>query len=60
MKKSTPKVTTGVIETAKPTVSSKPGIKIVHKEEETPIKKTGFTDFPSAKLSSIKTVDPFS
>jgi len=33
-------------------------IKIVEKEVIKP--KTGFTEFPSAKLTAIKTVDPFS
>lgn len=33
-------------------------IKVIEKEEIKP--KTGFTEFPTAKLTSIKTVDPFS
>lgn len=33
-------------------------IKVLEKEEIKP--KTGFTEFPTAKLTSIKTVDPFS
>ena len=35
----------------------KTGVVVVKKEEIKP--KTGFTEFPSAKLSSIKTADPF-
>lgn len=38
--------------------SSKETVKVLASE---PIKlKTGFTEFPSAKLTNIKTVDPFS
>lgn len=36
---------------------NKTGVKVIKEE---PIKpKTGFTEFPSAKLASIKTADPF-
>ncbi len=34
------------------------GFKVIEKEEIKP--KQGFTEFPTAKLTSIKTVDPFS
>jgi hypothetical protein len=37
---------------------NKQQIKVIEKEEIKP--KTGFTEFPTAKLTSIKTVDPFS
>jgi hypothetical protein len=33
-------------------------VKVIEKEVIKP--KTGFTEFPTAKLTSIKTVDPFS
>lgn len=36
---------------------TKNGVTVIKKEEIKP--KTGFTEFPSAKLSSIKTADPF-
>ena len=42
----------------KPMVGAQKGVTVVKKEEIKP--KTGFTEFPSAKLMNIKTADPFS